>query len=101
MDCSGWTSFANSSTSTFTYPHCSSSSNGHAHHNVAMDTADAQARQQALVDGLKREGSLHSSLVEAAFRAVPRHFFLPGMPLDVVYRDDAIITKRQEGRGVS
>src|SRR5262249_35642587 len=66
-----------------------------------MDTAEALARHHALVDGLRRDGALHSAAVEAAFRAVPRHLFLPGLPLDVIYRDDAIVTKREEGRGVS
>ena len=66
-----------------------------------MSGDEAWTRQQALVDGLRRGGTLHSPEVEAAFRAVPRHLFLPDLPLDVVYRDNAIITKRQAGRGVS
>jgi protein-L-isoaspartate(D-aspartate) O-methyltransferase len=66
-----------------------------------MDEADAQARNEALIGRLKRQGTLTSAAVEAAFRALPRHRFLPDLPLDVVYQDDAIITKRAEGRTMS
>jgi protein-L-isoaspartate(D-aspartate) O-methyltransferase len=66
-----------------------------------MDQADAQAHHEALIGRLKRHGTLSSAAVEAAFRALPRHLFLPDLPLDVVYQDDAIITKRAEGRTVS
>jgi protein-L-isoaspartate(D-aspartate) O-methyltransferase len=66
-----------------------------------MDEADAQARNEALIGRLKRQGTLTSAAVEAAFRALPRHRFLPDLPLDVVYQDDAIITKRAEGRTIS
>jgi protein-L-isoaspartate(D-aspartate) O-methyltransferase len=58
-------------------------------------TADeAFERQQALVDKLIRDGNLTDPRVEAAFRAVPRHLFLPDLTLEEVYRDDAIPTKR-------
>ncbi|MGQ0551285.1 MAG: methyltransferase, FxLD system [Armatimonadota bacterium] len=49
---------------------------------------------QRLVDELKRRGCIRSAAVEAAFRAVPRHHFVPGVPLDDVYGDKAIPTKR-------
>jgi protein-L-isoaspartate(D-aspartate) O-methyltransferase len=35
--------------------------------------------------------------VAAALLEVPRHLFLPGVPLDEVYADEAIVTKRDEG----
>ena len=58
--------------------------------------------RQALVDDLKREGRVHSARVEAALRAVPREVFVPGVPLDEVYRpSDAIVVKRLEGISVS
>ena len=53
------------------------------------------------VDDLKSRGSIQSPTVEAAFRAVPRHLFLPDVPLQRVYSDDAILTKREEDRVVS
>ena len=39
--------------------------------------------------------------MEAAFRAVPRHLFLPGVPVEEAYRDDAIPTKMADGRAIS
>jgi protein-L-isoaspartate(D-aspartate) O-methyltransferase len=39
--------------------------------------------------------------VEAAFRAVPRHLFLPGTPIDEAYEDAAILTHIADGRPVS
>ncbi|MBI1800288.1 MAG: methyltransferase, FxLD system [Chloroflexi bacterium] len=49
---------------------------------------------QMLVDDLKRKGFIRTPRVEQAFRAVPRHLFLPGVDRQIVYRDDAIPTKR-------
>jgi protein-L-isoaspartate(D-aspartate) O-methyltransferase len=37
-----------------------------------------------------------SERVAAALRAVPRHLFLPGQRPEAAYRDDAIVTKRDE-----
>jgi protein-L-isoaspartate(D-aspartate) O-methyltransferase len=49
---------------------------------------------RALVDGLVAQGLIRSPAVEAAFRAVPRHPFLPDVPVERVYRDEAIPTRR-------
>ena len=56
---------------------------------------DPAALQQALVDKLLRDGAIRSSPVEAAFRAVPRHLFLPGVPLAKAYGDTSIATKTE------
>jgi protein-L-isoaspartate(D-aspartate) O-methyltransferase len=64
-----------------------------------MDTAGRL--QQELVDALKADGTLHDQRVEAAFHSVPRHLFLPGVALEEVYRDQAIVTKRIDGFRVS
>lgn len=56
---------------------------------------------QALVERLRQSGAIQSDRVEAAFRAVPRHLFLPNEPLAKVYQDEAIITKRLNGRPIS
>ena len=56
---------------------------------------------QALVDKLKSEGLIRTRRVESAFRAVPRHLFLPGLALDEVYRDQAIPTKHTDGEVTS
>jgi protein-L-isoaspartate(D-aspartate) O-methyltransferase len=63
--------------------------------------SDVAALHQALVEKLKRDGNIKSAQVEAAFRAVPRHVFLPGAPLDQVYRDVSVITKRLNGINIS
>ena len=54
------------------------------------------AQNQALVEELKDKGYIHSPRIEAAFRTVLRHHFLPGTPLDEVYSDRAISAKQDE-----
>jgi protein-L-isoaspartate(D-aspartate) O-methyltransferase len=63
--------------------------------------SDVAALQQALVDTLSHRGHIRSPRVEAAFRAVPRHLFLPGAPVEQVYRDQVIVTKTIDGEAVS
>lgn len=63
--------------------------------------SDIPALHQALVDQLKKLGSIRSTRVEAAFRAVPRHLFLPKVALDKVYSDQAIPTKHLNGAAIS
>ncbi len=58
--------------------------------------SDATWLNESLIADLKRRGCIRTSRVEAAFRAVRRHHFVPGLPLDQVYRDDVIMTKRLE-----
>lgn len=62
---------------------------------------EAHDRQQALADHLRSTGLIRSRRVEAAFRAVSRHLFLPHEPLDRAYADEAIPTKRIQGVPVS
>jgi len=62
---------------------------------------DANTLNQMLVDQLKWKGSLTLPEVEAAFRAIPRHLFLPDLPLEEVYQDEAIATKMLDGQFVS
>jgi protein-L-isoaspartate(D-aspartate) O-methyltransferase len=60
-----------------------------------MSAADrARAR---LVDGLHGSGRLCSAAVEEAFRTVPRHLFLPGVPLARAYADEAVAVQAVEG----
>src|SRR5207249_11835048 len=49
---------------------------------VADDSERLAALHQAYVDELKSQALIHTAPVEAAFRAVPRHLFVPGFPLD-------------------
>lgn len=62
----------------------------------------ADPSPQTLVDTLKRKGDLRDPRIEAAFLKVPRHLFLPDIPLEEVYSDDAIVIKRDpDGTAVS
>ena len=56
---------------------------------------------QALVEQLIKNGCITTAAVEAAFRAVPRHLFLPSMPPEHVYQDQAIPTKYAESIALS
>ena len=56
---------------------------------------------QELVDDLKTKECIRTPRVEAAFRAVPRHLFVPESARDRAYRDESILTKRLEGKVVS
>ncbi len=66
-----------------------------------MPEENEQILAKNLIDSLKTKGFIRSPRVEAAFRAVPRHLFLPNLPLEKVYQDEAIITKSVNGRSVS
>lgn len=58
--------------------------------------------RDALVDKLARDGHVRTPRVEAAFRSVPRHLFVPGVPLERVYVDESIPTKKNaEGGAIS
>ncbi len=54
----------------------------------------AQALHDEMVRRLVSQGDFRTSGVEAAFRTVPRHLFLPGVPLEVVYGGEAVVTHR-------
>jgi protein-L-isoaspartate(D-aspartate) O-methyltransferase len=73
---------------------------------MSMEASDREKQkssslQQQLVDLLKSAGHLSSPAVEAAFRAVPRHLFLPDVMVEEVYRDLPIPTKSLNDRVVS
>ena len=71
-------------------------------HTLSIDRAAEVARlQPGLAETLEGKGSVTSPAVFAAFRAVPRHLFLPNVALAEVYRDRAIGTKMLDGRAVS
>jgi len=61
----------------------------------------APARHRALIDALRDAGHITTPRVEAAFRAIPRHIFLPDAPLETVYANDAIPTKKRDGVAIS
>jgi protein-L-isoaspartate(D-aspartate) O-methyltransferase len=67
------------------------------------DTTDRAARlRNELTDYIKGWGTFQSPQVEAAFRTVPRHLFLPGIDLDVAYGRQPVVTRRAaDGTSVS
>jgi protein-L-isoaspartate(D-aspartate) O-methyltransferase len=54
----------------------------------------------ALADQLREHGTVRSARVEEALRTVPRHVFLPGVPVADAYADEPVYTKH-DGAGVS
>jgi protein-L-isoaspartate(D-aspartate) O-methyltransferase len=48
----------------------------------------------ALADQLVSEGAVTTPAVEAAVRAVPRHLFTPGLPLERAYANQVVFVKR-------
>ncbi|OLT13639.1 hypothetical protein BJF78_21640 [Pseudonocardia sp. CNS-139] len=64
-----------------------------------MTTSTADRARDALVDTLVRGGRVRSRAVEDALRTVPRHVFLPGLPVAEAYADEAVAV--QFARGVA
>jgi protein-L-isoaspartate(D-aspartate) O-methyltransferase len=58
--------------------------------------AAPDAARTRLVDQLRDHGRLTSPAVEAAFRAVPRHAFLPEVAASRAYQDEAFVIKTDE-----
>jgi protein-L-isoaspartate(D-aspartate) O-methyltransferase len=69
--------------------------------NKPSNTNGIAGLHEAFVEKLISMGCIRSPSIEGAFRAVPRNLFLPGVALERVYSDDAILTKRTDGRVVS
>ena len=67
---------------------------------VAVVERDAVLRE-IMVSNVERAGWLRPGPVASAMRAVPRHRFLPGMPLDDAYADRAIAIKTSDGEVLS
>jgi len=61
------------------------------------DVGSPSVLRNALVDGLKSRGLIKDVAIEAAFRTVPRHVFLPQFPVASVYEDQGFITKIGDG----
>lgn len=70
-------------------------------HTKQPHQVDIVALQHALVEELKHSGAICSASVEAAFRSVPRHLFLPEVPLEQVYQDQHIPIKYENGVSIS
>ncbi|GAB3848793.1 methyltransferase, FxLD system [Dactylosporangium cerinum] len=55
---------------------------------------DDAGLRAALADDIRGRGTFRTPAVEAAFRTVRRHLFLPDVPLEVAYGTNPIVTKR-------
>lgn len=58
------------------------------------DESRAGQLRDALADHIKSFGTFKSPPVEATFRTVPRHLFLPGASLDDAYSRNPVVTRR-------
>ncbi len=61
----------------------------------------AEKLREQLVARLKQDGVLRDPAVERALATVPRHLFLPEIPLAQAYADSAIPTHWEDGKAVS
>ncbi|MGH8902520.1 MAG: methyltransferase, FxLD system [Egibacteraceae bacterium] len=65
--------------------------------STAEETLQADALREAMVAELRRLKAIRSDQVADAFRAVPRHLFAAGEPLENAYAaNSSVITKRDE-----
>jgi protein-L-isoaspartate(D-aspartate) O-methyltransferase len=58
-----------------------------------MSTELARMRDRMVAELTAADRTVSAAVTEA-LRVVPRHLFLPGLPPEVAYRDDAIVTRR-------
>ncbi len=64
------------------------------------DRMTVEGHQKGMVDQLRERGAVRSDPVARGFGAIPRHRFLPSMPLDRVYGFDEAIPTHFDGAGV-
>ncbi len=66
------------------------------------DAADVERLARELVDELAARGVFRTGAVESAFRGLPRHVFLPGVPVAEVYgREPVVIRRDAAGRAMA
>jgi protein-L-isoaspartate O-methyltransferase len=58
--------------------------------------SDAAKRHAAFAERMRKSAPASGPILDA-FARVPRHVFLPGVPLDTVYADDAVVTHDEDG----
>jgi len=63
---------------------------------VSHGTSAAELRERLVAQVLATSG-VRDERIAAALRDVPRHLFLPHLPPETAYLDDAIVTKRDAG----
>lgn len=52
------------------------------------------SQHQQLIERLREQGDLPDSRIERAFERVPRHLFLPDIPIEQAYQDESIVVRR-------
>ncbi|WP_165966442.1 methyltransferase, FxLD system [Actinomadura sp. 7K507] len=63
---------------------------------TSLGTPAPDSARDRLVDHLISQGAIRSPGIEAAFRSVPRHRFLPGVSIADAYADQIVVTKRDQ-----
>lgn len=58
-----------------------------------VERVDAADLRHRMVDDLRARAVVTSPAVEAALRVVPRHVFVPEVPPERAYADEAVVTK--------
>jgi protein-L-isoaspartate(D-aspartate) O-methyltransferase len=69
--------------------------------NRPSENEEIRAQRQAMVDGLRNLGRVQTSPVEEAFRAIPRHLFVPEAAIEAAYTNTPIITREKDGQPIS
>jgi protein-L-isoaspartate(D-aspartate) O-methyltransferase len=68
---------------------------------IESNSASPDELRRRLVETLRADGVLRDPAVERALRTVPRHLFLPDVPLEHAYSDNAIPTHEEGGLPIS
>lgn len=68
---------------------------------AATGNGNAEELLTSLVQGLRARGLIRTPAVERAFLDVPRGLFLPNLPPEQAYADEAIPTKVRDGVAIS
>jgi protein-L-isoaspartate(D-aspartate) O-methyltransferase len=69
--------------------------------SMARDADRVAPMNAKMVERLKTSGAIRSPAVEQAFRATPRHLFLPGVGLDMVYSGTSVVTRSDPQLGIT
>jgi methyltransferase of FxLD system len=59
-------------------------------------SGEADALRKQLVDSMVENGALNTPRIVEAFRQVPRHEFVPGVPLERAYANAVVVTRQDE-----
>ncbi|MEU6745221.1 methyltransferase domain-containing protein [Spirillospora sp. NPDC046719] len=61
---------------------------------MSTDTVNPDSARAHLVNHLTEAGDLRTPAIQAALRTVPRHLFVPSVPLADAYADRVLVTRR-------